>query len=562
MPLPRHLLSAASIESSAAHVAFSATSKAAVRNFYAAALQAGGRPNGSPSYRDPEGQIFNAAVLDLDGNSIEVMFREHGPDTQIIEHTHSRVITYRSRTVDESEEEESEEEMEEASVTPLRVMTMPKSTASAALSLPRSKAGSIARSKAPSVARSISLPTSLPTQSAEPSRPGDVAAKTVIGTLLGAAAGAAVAYAMCKSEQDSAQKEVEFTVRMAEKEAERGAPPAPQTAPAKARSSRPPVHRNFSVTDSVVPESRVHRNFSVTESTYSTATRRQWKAIEPAPEPQSFETMSYHSPTYVSLAPTRVGQQQEQQRIEYVPAVSVTGGRSTAARSEAPRGEAPRSAFKPSEAPTRGSRRDTAPQRAIEYVPAASTAKGRSRAPGRTPSQARTANYAPTDVSASTANPQQAIEYVPAASAADRSKAPSKAPSPNYAATDISASSAKPSHHAAEYVPAASVAARSSASPTYRSVSSPVVVTQKAIVEYSHPHSTISEMSPSFPHDDRALTRRDSGMSVASHHSRKSRHSHRNERSPSRRSSRAHSAASSARRSEASVSTAKPADST
>ncbi|KAF2459337.1 Glyoxalase/Bleomycin resistance protein/Dihydroxybiphenyl dioxygenase [Lineolata rhizophorae] len=63
----------------AAHIAFTAKTTAAVRDFYANALNAGGRPHGSPAVRNDESGLFNAAVLDFDGNSIEVVHRP-GPD--------------------------------------------------------------------------------------------------------------------------------------------------------------------------------------------------------------------------------------------------------------------------------------------------------------------------------------------------------------------------------------------------------------------------------------------------------------------------------------------------
>src|SRR5262249_56214565 len=55
-----------------AHVAFVAESRAAVRAFFAAALRAGGRANGSPGLRAHyHPSYYSAFVFDLDGHNIE-----------------------------------------------------------------------------------------------------------------------------------------------------------------------------------------------------------------------------------------------------------------------------------------------------------------------------------------------------------------------------------------------------------------------------------------------------------------------------------------------------------
>jgi catechol 2,3-dioxygenase-like lactoylglutathione lyase family enzyme len=56
------------------HVAFTATSRAQVRAFYAAALAAGGRDNGPPGIREVyHPTYYGAFVLDLDGHNIEAV---------------------------------------------------------------------------------------------------------------------------------------------------------------------------------------------------------------------------------------------------------------------------------------------------------------------------------------------------------------------------------------------------------------------------------------------------------------------------------------------------------
>ncbi|KAF3047749.1 hypothetical protein E8E12_011597 [Didymella heteroderae] len=236
------------IKAGAAHIAFTATSRTAVRDFYSAALNAGGRPNGSPACRTGDDSHFNAAVLDFDGNSIEVVYSgapDYRDDGTVI--SHSRVITW-ERTVSQSMRDD-------ASIISSRTA---RSVAKAPTEV--SKAPSIA-SKAPSVARSVSEPVAVP-QVAPPaaSKSGD-AATTLVGTLLGAAAGAAVAYAFVRSERDSAKKEADFSAFMEAKNTVKAAvgqlaqaspppqppqqdpPPAYEPAPSVARSVAS-VHRN------------------------------------------------------------------------------------------------------------------------------------------------------------------------------------------------------------------------------------------------------------------------------------------------------------------------------
>ena len=55
------------------HVAFRAHSERQVRDFYAAALAAGGIDNGKPGLRDYHPGYFAAFVLDPDGNNIEAV---------------------------------------------------------------------------------------------------------------------------------------------------------------------------------------------------------------------------------------------------------------------------------------------------------------------------------------------------------------------------------------------------------------------------------------------------------------------------------------------------------
>lgn len=207
------------MKAGAAHVAFSAASRTAVREFYANALQAGGRPHGSPAAREGEDECFNAAILDLDGNSVEVVFREGAAvvDDGASESGKSRLLTWRSGTAANLSDRRS---MAGGSVVSAATSLAKKALAPAASTVPRSnkapseapsaapssvsKATSKARSAVPALQRSFTAPVLTPQSSNDNIT---MSRKTLVGTILGAAAGAAVAYAMCKSEEDGAKAE-------------------------------------------------------------------------------------------------------------------------------------------------------------------------------------------------------------------------------------------------------------------------------------------------------------------------------------------------------------------
>lgn len=164
------------IKATAAHIAFLAPARHAVDAFFTAALRAGGTIHGEPAVRDAESGYYNAAVLDLDGNSIEVVHRA-GNDTDPVEapgrQEGSRVLTWQRDVA--------------------RSCADGRSVVRAA--------GTVAsRVPAPTVVGSSPVPQPPPPVVAT----GDAGAKAIIGTLLGAAAGAAVAYAMTKADDSSA----------------------------------------------------------------------------------------------------------------------------------------------------------------------------------------------------------------------------------------------------------------------------------------------------------------------------------------------------------------------
>lgn len=200
------------IKAGAAHVAFAASSRTMVREFYANGLQAGGRPHGSPSTRTDEDESFNAAVLDLDGNSVEVVFHESAAVRDTASSAgRSRVLTLEQGVAPTLGDNRSAVSL--ATIKSVTSSLAKQSLAPAKSSLPggSTKAHSIApssasksRSEAPIIQRSFTTPHLTPQSSNDNIQ---ISRKTLVGTILGAAAGAAVAYAMCRSEEDSARQE-------------------------------------------------------------------------------------------------------------------------------------------------------------------------------------------------------------------------------------------------------------------------------------------------------------------------------------------------------------------
>ncbi|GAB7356134.1 hypothetical protein MBLNU459_g6731t1 [Dothideomycetes sp. NU459] len=283
------------LEASTAHIAFSAPSRVAVREFYAAALNAGGRPNGSPAARGEDDCLFNAAVLDLDGNSIEVIHREHVTDAESQYSGHSRVLAW-SKGI-------SGPETADDVVTKLPEGKSQRSLLGSAQSVITSiTKSSKAPSKAPTVARSVST-SALPSQTRDAEPSTGITTQGLIGTLLGAAAGAAVAYAMVQSERDSARQELAFEADMRSQASQ-----SSQKAPTNRQAGSKKSHCNLNSAESAAPEKRAHRNFSVTESAYSVPRKaRTQLTLEAASSPQRIhevDTNTYRSPTYVSLAPS------------------------------------------------------------------------------------------------------------------------------------------------------------------------------------------------------------------------------------------------------------------
>ncbi|OQD77206.1 hypothetical protein PENDEC_c003G05048 [Penicillium decumbens] len=189
---------------SAVHVAFPAPSKEAVQSFVYAAVKAGAKLHGEPRERDSISGYYSAAVIDLDGNSVEAVYRPGasvvvseagGPTIALLEN--GSIVSKSSR----------------ASTVKAESVAPPRSEARSAVSRAPtaiSKAPTAVSKAAPSVVshRSQGPPPSyttqtIPTQTIQSVDDGSKAAKTIVGTLIGAAAGAAIAYAMVKGDTET-----------------------------------------------------------------------------------------------------------------------------------------------------------------------------------------------------------------------------------------------------------------------------------------------------------------------------------------------------------------------
>ena len=154
-----------------AHVAFCAPSHSAVNSFFYSALRAGGEIFGEPTIREPKTGYYSAGVLDLDRNSIEVVYRP----TESLEE--GMALTRISEYPVEN-----------------RITVHSEANARSAVS----QNSSTQRSPLRTIVNNLTMPTRVIQQ--EQGSRNDSITKTIIGTLLGAAAGAAIAYAVSSAE--------------------------------------------------------------------------------------------------------------------------------------------------------------------------------------------------------------------------------------------------------------------------------------------------------------------------------------------------------------------------
>ncbi|KAK5172870.1 uncharacterized protein LTR77_002990 [Saxophila tyrrhenica] len=180
------------------HIAFTAHSQLAVRNCYAAALNAGGWPSGAPGKRNDECSCFNAAVTDPDGHTIEFIFRET-PDGEAC---HSAAppseYTYAGAGTESIARSRYQDDDRSIASKASRAKSRAQTALDLASATSKSTRQSITSAPAPGLTRSRTEPLSTD------------GSRKLVGTLLGAAAGAAIAYVAQQAERDSARQESEY----------------------------------------------------------------------------------------------------------------------------------------------------------------------------------------------------------------------------------------------------------------------------------------------------------------------------------------------------------------
>ncbi|KAJ5652467.1 hypothetical protein N7507_009893 [Penicillium longicatenatum] len=206
---------------SAVHVAFPAPSRDAVGSFFISALKAGGTIHFEPKCRDSQSAYFSAAVIDLDGNSIEAVYRSGasvvaseagGPTIALLENgsvvskvsKSSRATSVRSESIAPPRSEAKSRAVSRAptSVAPTSVAPSAYERES---TYDRERSAPTTVSRAQPASQSYTVHTVQTVQ--KPVDDGSKAAKTIVGTLIGAAAGAAIAYAMVMGDSQSSSDE-------------------------------------------------------------------------------------------------------------------------------------------------------------------------------------------------------------------------------------------------------------------------------------------------------------------------------------------------------------------
>ena len=290
------------VKAGAAHIAFSAPTKIAVRNFYAAALNAGGRPHGAPALRNEADGSFNAAVLDFDGNSVEVICYDESTIqlSQLGAAGSSRVLTYGGPVVEELSSNKSS------------CSDAVRSIAKSALARPwAGQTTSFIEEAMPEQPAKIKRTQSAPVNAvvnATITAQAGTNTNTMIGTILGAAAGVAVAYVMCKNEEDSARAENEFVRKM------------------QAKAQRQALSRDDRQIEGTTSRISYQRANSVSSPKNSPSIQSR-KMIE-APD-----ATPYRSPTDRSVIGSVARNQKE---IEYIPPSTIGAGTLSNASAFAP----------------------------------------------------------------------------------------------------------------------------------------------------------------------------------------------------------------------------------
>jgi len=260
------------------HIAFLAEDRNLVRECYAAALNSGGHPSGSPDYRNENCSCFNAAVEDLDGNTVEFIFRQPHGDSACCGEAAPQGSIQNGEDVKEVADDDVQSIAQSVRSHDSKV-SQAKSSMQTALELASTTSKSI-KSQAPptqGISRTNTAPISSSFSSSFPTR-------TFVGTALGAAAGAALMYAMSRAERASAKDEASFATYMSNSKP-RSRSETRQTQPPRSRTMPPPPPPSLRTRSIAAPMSypappppppsvketrKFHRNFSTTESAFST----------------------------------------------------------------------------------------------------------------------------------------------------------------------------------------------------------------------------------------------------------------------------------------------------
>ncbi|KAL9126608.1 MAG: hypothetical protein Q9217_004365 [Psora testacea] len=155
-------------------IAFSASKRELVDEFFSAALLAGGRSQVQPALRHDEHSYYSATVLDFDDNRVEVMYRVNeirAPSGDLDTSDIQRISKWQKDVATNTDEQTSLRQGSES---------------------PRIIVNNVTTTPAVEVYRVRS----------DPRAGGDISTRAIIGTIIGASAGAAIAYAMTKSESE------------------------------------------------------------------------------------------------------------------------------------------------------------------------------------------------------------------------------------------------------------------------------------------------------------------------------------------------------------------------
>ncbi|OKL63055.1 hypothetical protein UA08_02023 [Talaromyces atroroseus] len=186
----------------AAHIAFPAPSTEAVNSFFISALKAGGKIHGEPKVRDPESGYFSAAVVDLDGNSIEAVYRPPG-QTNNGNNGYDIVSMRGGPSALQTGSVKNGSVVSRARSTKTESVMQQDRAVHAIENIPASRVQMLYDQQQSQQSMYQSYTTQTQSDNTGNSNGSNLSAKTIIGTLLGATAGAAIAYAMIKGDSSA-----------------------------------------------------------------------------------------------------------------------------------------------------------------------------------------------------------------------------------------------------------------------------------------------------------------------------------------------------------------------